>query len=72
MGSGLAEIEVLKAVGVLATGAFVFVSSLLWRFEQIARRARQDGAAARSEFLAALKEAAGPRADGGVTWKRGR
>ena len=72
MSAGQAEFELLKVVGVLGGVALALASPLVWRFEKMAREARREGAAARRDFLAALKEATGPRADGGVTWAQGR
>ena len=54
MDSGLLNPEVLKVLGVPTGGALLLAALLLWRFERIVRQHREDGAAARKDFLAAM------------------
>jgi len=56
MDPGLLNPEVLKVLGVPTGGALLLAALLLWRFERIVRQHREDGAAARVDFLRAMKE----------------
>ena len=56
MDTGLLNIELLKVLGVPTGGALLLAALLLWRFERIVRQHREDGAAARVDFLNALKQ----------------
>jgi hypothetical protein len=55
MDSGLLNPEVLKMLGVPTAGALILAALLLWRFERIVCQHRKDGAAARVDFLEAMK-----------------
>jgi len=56
MDTGLLNIELIKALGVPMGGALLLAALLLYRFERIVNRHREDGAAARVDFLAALRQ----------------